>query len=217
MSNENVNVEETVEETAEEKIVEETVDEAAANTEETVEGADEGQENSSEEGTVEESDGEEPSAKKIFGRKNKKDPRDEKIEELTDKVKRQLAEFENFRHRSEKEKSAMYDMGAKAVVEKILPIIDNFERGLEHAPEDGEAKAFTDGMRMVYKQMLSELENVGVKPIEAVGQPFDPNIHNAVMQVESEEYESGTVVQELQKGYMLRDSLVRPSMVSVAQ
>lgn len=167
-----------------------------------------------EEATSDTADSDEAEGKKLFGKKNKKDPKDEKIEELTDRVKRQLAEFENFRNRSEKEKSSMYEMGAKAIVEKILPVLDNFERGLEHAPEN-EDDAFASGMKMVYKQMVTELENAGVKPIEAVGQPFDPNIHNAVMQVESEEYESGIVAQELQKGYMYRDSLVRPSMVSV--
>lgn len=147
-------------------------------------------------------------------KKEKKDPRDEKIADLEDRVKRQMAEFENFRKRTDKEKSQMYDMGAKNVIEKILPVIDNFERGLESVPE-GSDQAFVDGMQMIYKQLSGELEKLGVKPIEAVGQPFDPNFHNAVMQTESEEYESGTVAQELQKGYMYHDTLVRPSMVSV--
>ena len=152
--------------------------------------------------------------KKKHSKKNKKDPRDEKIEELEDRVKRQMAEFENFRKRTDKEKSQMFDMGAKAVIEKILPVIDNFERGLENVPE-GADEAFSNGMKMIYKQMTEELDKLGVKAIEAVGKEFDPNIHNAVMQVESEEYESGIVAQELQKGYMYRDTLVRPSMVSV--
>ncbi len=147
-------------------------------------------------------------------KKEKKDPRDEKIADLEDRVKRQMAEFENFRKRTDKEKSQMYDMGVKNVIEKILPVIDNFERGLESVPE-GSDKAFVDGMQMIYKQLSGELEKLGVKPIEAVGQPFDPNFHNAVMQTESEEYESGTVAQELQKGYMYHDTLVRPSMVAV--
>ena len=147
-------------------------------------------------------------------KKEKKDPKDEKIAELEDRVKRQMAEFENFRKRTDKEKSQMFDMGAKSVVEKILPVIDNFERGLENVPE-GCNEAFVSGMQMIYKQMTDELDKIGVKPIEAVGQPFDPNIHNAVMQTESDEYESGTVAQELQKGYMYHDTLVRPSMVSV--
>ena len=161
--------------------------------------------------------GEEDNKKKHHGKKDKKekkDPRDEKIADLEDRVKRQMAEFENFRKRTDKEKSQMYDMGARNVIEKILPVIDNFERGLESVPE-GADQAFVDGMQMIYKQLSGELEKLGVKPIEAVGQPFDPNFHNAVMQTESEEYESGTVAQELQKGYMYHDTLVRPSMVSV--
>ena len=144
----------------------------------------------------------------------KKDKRDEQIEELTDRVKRQLAEFENFRTRSEKEKAQMYDMGAKTIVEKILPVVDNFERGLAGVQE---GDAFGDGMKMVYKQMMTALEEAGVKPIEAVGKEFNPDFHNAVMQVESEEYESGVIAQELQKGYMYRDTVVRHSMVAVVQ
>ena len=155
--------------------------------------------------------------KKGFGKwkKDKKDKKDEKIEELTDRVKRQMAEFENFRKRTEKEKSSMYEMGAKSVIEKILPIIDNFERGLDTVPEDEADSPFTEGMRKIYKQLLTELENIGVKPIECVGKEFDPNFHNAVMQVESEEYESGVVAQEMLKGYTYRDSVVRHSMVGV--
>lgn len=141
----------------------------------------------------------------------------EQIEQLEDKVKRQLAEFENFRNRSEKEKQAMFETGAKSVIEKILPIVDNFERGLATVPEEKQEDPFVDGMNRVYKQLLTELENIGVKPIEAVGQEFDPNLHNAVMQVESEEYESGVVAQELQKGYTYRDSVVRHSMVAVVE
>lgn len=136
----------------------------------------------------------------------------EKIDELTDKTVRQLAEFENFRNRTEKEKEAMFETGAKSVIEKILPVVDNFERGLATAPE---GDPFAEGMQMIYKQLLTELENLGVKPIDAKGKEFDPNLHNAVMQVENEELESGTVAEELQKGYMYRDSVVRHSMVSV--
>lgn len=147
--------------------------------------------------------------------KKKKDPRDEKIEELTDRVKRQMAEFENFRKRTEKEKSSMYEMGARDIIERILPVIDNFERGLAAVPEEQREDAFVVGMDKVYRQMLTELDASGVKPIEAVGQEFDPNFHNAVMQVESEEYDSGVVAQELQKGYMYKDSVVRHSMVAV--
>ena len=139
----------------------------------------------------------------------------EKIAELEDKVKRQLAEFENFRNRTEKEKQSMFETGAKSVIEKILPVIDNFERGFQTVEAEDEADAFVDGMRMVYKQMLTELENIGVKPIEAIGKEFDPNFHNAVMQVESEEYESGIIAQEFIKGYTYRDSVVRHSMVAV--
>lgn len=156
--------------------------------------------------------------KKLFGKKEKKkDKAQERIEELEDKVKRQLAEFENFRNRSEKEKTAMYEVGAKSVIEKLLPVIDNFERGFLTVPEEEKDSPFVDGMNKVYKQLITELESIGVKPIEAVGLEFDPNLHNAVMQVESEEYESGVVAQELQKGYTYRDTVVRHSMVAVVQ
>ena len=147
--------------------------------------------------------------------KKKKDKKDEQIEELNDKLKRQMAEFDNFRKRTEKEKTQMYDMGAKSIIEKILPVIDNFERGLAAVPEEQREDEFVVGMDKVYRQMLTELDASGVKPIEAVGQEFDPNFHNAVMQVESEEYDSGVVAQELQKGYMYKDSVVRHSMVAV--
>ena len=147
--------------------------------------------------------------------KKKKDKKDEQIEELNDKLKRQMAEFDNFRKRTEKEKTQMYDMGAKSIIEKILPVIDNFERGLAAVPEEQREDAFVVGMDKVYRQMLTELDASGVKPIEAVGQEFDPNFHNAVMQVESEEYDSGVVAQELQKGYMYKDSVVRHSLVAV--
>ena len=162
--------------------------------------------------TTEEKKEETSKDKKKLGKK--KDKRDEQIEELTDRVKRQLAEFENFRTRSEKEKAQMYDMGAKTIIEKILPVVDNFERGLSGVQE---GDAFGDGMKMVYKQLMTSLEEAGVKPIEAVGQEFNPDFHNAVMQVESEEYESGVIAQELQKGYMYRDTVVRHSMVAVVQ
>lgn len=155
--------------------------------------------------------------KKGLFKKKKKDKKDEQIEELNDRLKRQMAEFENFRKRSEKEKSQMFDMGAKTIVEKILPVIDNFERGLAAVPDDKKDDPFITGMDKVYKQMLTELDAAGVKPIECVGQEFDPDFHNAVMQVENDEFESGTVAQELQKGYMYKDSVVRHSMVSVVQ
>ena len=139
----------------------------------------------------------------------------EKIEELEDRVKRQMAEFENFRKRTEKEKTAMFETGAKSVIEKILPVVDNFERGLAAVPENEKDGGFAQGMEMIYKQLMTELENMDVKPIPAVGEEFNPDFHNAVMQVESEEYESGVVAQELQKGYTYRDSVVRHSMVAV--
>lgn len=158
---------------------------------------------------------------KKFGKKKKADKKTEayeaKIAELEDRVKRQMAEFENYRKRTEKEKAAMFEMGAKSVVEKILPVVDNFERGLATVPEEDKGGAFAEGMNMIYKQMMTELEAVGVTPIEAVGKEFDPNFHNAVMQVESDEYEEGIVAQELLKGYMYRESVVRHSMVAVTQ
>lgn len=157
--------------------------------------------------------------KRGFRRKSreekKTDALHERIAELEDKVKRQLAEFENFRNRTEKEKAAMFEIGAKSVIEKMLPVVDNFERGLAGLSEEEKGAPFAAGMQMVYKQLLTELDNLGVKPIEAVGKEFDPNLHNAVMQVESEEYESGVVAQEMMKGYMYRDNVVRHSMVAV--
>ncbi len=145
----------------------------------------------------------------------KQDALKEKIEELEDRVKRQMAEFENFRKRTEKEKTMMFETGAKSVIEKILPVVDNFERGLATIPEEEKGGAFAQGMEMIYKQLLTELENMEVKPIPAVGEEFNPDFHNAVMQVESEEYESGVIAQELQKGYTYRGSVVRHSMVAV--
>jgi molecular chaperone GrpE len=147
----------------------------------------------------------------------KSDAMKEQIDQLQDKVKRQLAEFENFRKRSEREKETMFETGARSVIEKILPVVDNFERGLATVNPEQENDAFVDGMNKVYKQLIKELDAIGVKPIEAVGKEFDPNLHNAVMQVESEEYESGIVAAELQKGYTYRDTVVRHSMVSVVQ
>ena len=141
----------------------------------------------------------------------------EKVEELEDRVKRQLAEFENFRNRTEKEKQQMFETGARSVIEKILPIVDNFERGLATVPEEEKGSPFAEGMEKIYKQLMTELEKMEVKPIEAVGTEFNPDLHNAVMQVESEEYESGIVAQELQKGYTYRDQVVRHSMVAVVQ
>lgn len=175
-----------------------------------------------EESTGEEQDGAESvdKEKKGFFSK-KKDKKEEaykaQIAELQDKVMRQMAEFENFRRRTEKEKTAMFETGAKSVIEKILPVVDNFERGLAMVPEESKEEPFVDGMNKIYRQLMTELENLGVKPIEAVGQEFNPDLHNAVMQVENDELESGTVAQELQKGYTYRDSVVRHSMVAVVQ
>ena len=139
----------------------------------------------------------------------------EKVEELEDRVKRQMAEFDNFRKRTDKEKSAMFETGARSVIEKILPVVDNFERGLASVSEDEKGGAFAQGMEMIYKQLIQELDNLDVKPIAAVGEEFNPDFHNAVMQVESDEYESGVIAQELQKGYTYRDTVVRHSMVAV--
>lgn len=176
------------------------------------------EENLQEEASEEEAeeDAEETSEEKKGFFKKKKDKKEEQIEELTDRLKRQMAEFENFRKRSEKEKSQMYDMGARSVIEKILPVIDNFERGLAAVPEEEKEDAFVSGMDKTYKHMLTMLEEAGVKPIEAVGQEFDPNYHNAVMHVDDEELGDNVVAEELQKGYMYRDTVVRHSMVKVA-
>ena len=160
---------------------------------------------------------EQPEKKGFFGKKKeKKDKKDEQIEELTDRLKRQMAEFDNFRKRTEKEKSTMYEMGAKDIIERMLPVVDNFERGLASIPESEKNTAFAEGMEKIYKQFQKVLEDAGVKAIEAAGQPFDPNFHNAVMHVEDENFGENIVAEELQKGYMYRDSVVRHSMVKVA-
>lgn len=176
-----------------------------------------------EEETVEEAEeaaAEEPEAEKekgsFFKKKEKKDKKDEKIEELTDRVRRQMAEFDNFRKRTEKEKTQMFETGAKSIVEKILPVVDNFERGLAAVTEEEKGTPFVEGMEKIYKQMMTVLEEAGVKPIEAVGQEFDPNLHNAVMHVEDEEFGENIITEEFQKGYTYRDSVVRHSMVKVA-
>lgn len=153
--------------------------------------------------------------KSFFGKKDNK--LQDRVDELEDRVKRQMAEFENFRKRTDKEKTAMFETGAKSVIEKILPVVDNFERGLAGLSEEDRKQPFAEGMAMVYKQLMAELDKLEVKPIEAVGCEFDPNLHNAVMQVESDEYESGIIAQELQKGYTYRDTVVRHSMVAVVQ
>ena len=164
---------------------------------------------------AEASGAEENKDKGLFGKKKKKDKKDEQIEDLNDRLRRQMAEFDNFRKRSEKEKSQMFDMGARSIIEKVLPVVDKFERGLAAVPEEQKDDAFVTGMDKIYKQLMTELDAIGVKPIEALGQEFNPDLHNAVMQVESEEYDPGVVAQELQKGYTYKDTVVRHSMVAV--
>ena len=175
--------------------------------------AEAGEETGSEEDQGEEKSGEK---KKFFGKKNKKDKKDEKIEELNDRITRQMAEFDNFRKRSEKEKSQMYEIGAKDIIEKILPVVDNSERGLDSIPEEEKGSPFAEGMEKIYKQLMTTLDSLGVKPIKAVGQEFNPDFHNAVMHVEDEEFGENVVAEEFQKGYMYRESVVRHSMVKVA-
>lgn len=181
--------------------------------EEKAEEESEEKENDSETEEDAESDEKKKDGSKLF--KKKKDKKDEKIEELNDKYTRLFAEFDNFRKRSEKEKKAMFEVGAKSVIEKILPIIDNFERGLATIPEE-EKTGFAEGMDKIYKQLITSLEEAGVKQIEAVGQEFDPNLHNAVMHVEDESLGENIVAEELQKGYIYRETVVRHSMVKVA-
>lgn len=196
---------------AEAKAAEEKAAEEAKAVEEAAETAEEAEE------VTEEA----PEEDKGFFKKKKTDKKQdalkEKVDELEDKVKRQMAEFDNFRRRTEKEKSAMFETGAKSVIEKILPVVDNFERGLASISEEEKETGFAAGMNMIYKQLMEELNKIGVTPIEAIGKEFDPNFHNAVMQVESEEYEEGIVAQELLKGYMYRDTVVRHSCVAVVQ
>ena len=216
-----VNVDEKVEEAAdpegagEEKTnrndnapEQETTEEAKASEQEMQEGAD-----APEEGAQDRADASEKSGGEGFFSQEKKDPKEEKIAELTDRLQRQMAEFENYRKRTEKEKSTMYDMGARDVVEKLLPIVDNFERGLEGADEKD---PFVEGMAMIYKQFMTMLAEIGVEPIEAARKEFDPNLHNAVMHIDDEQYEENIVAEELQKGYKYKDQVIRYSMVKVA-
>lgn len=189
---------EDIEETSEaiEEIVEEAAEESAEETEETDKAEDK---------------------KKGFFRKDKKDKKDEKISELNDRLMRQMAEFDNFRKRTEKEKQQMYGIGAADVVEKLLPVVDNFERGLAAMTEEEKTTSFAQGIELIYKQLMTTLEDIGVTAIEAVGVEFNPDFHNAVMQTPSEEYESGVITQELQKGYLYKEKVVRHSMVIVAE
>lgn len=204
-----------------EEIMEELEEEAKEN-KEAAEKAESSAEASEEEASAEENEetSEEESGDKkkgLFNKKEKKDPLKEKIDELNDRLIRQVAEFDNFRKRTDKEKAQMFEQGQGSILEKLLPVIDNFERGLQAVPEAEKDGAFADGMNKIYKQLMKQMEDLGVTPIEAVGKEFDPNFHNAVMQVESEEYESGIVAQELQKGYMFHDTVLRHSMVGVTQ
>lgn len=211
MSEENKNTAEVQEEKTENPVTEE--EETKADTEMTQEDT----ENTGETDSSEE-EKEEPAESKtktsFFGKKKKeKDKKEQQIEELTDRLKRNMAEFDNFRKRTEKEKASMYIIGAREIVEKILPVVDNFERGLAQAPEED---PFADGIRMIYKQLMTTLEELGVKQIEAVGREFDPNLHNAVMHVEDEEAGENIIVEEFQKGYTYKEFVVRHSMVKVA-
>ena len=208
-----------MEENRQEEILEEAAAQAdAAEAEEVIDDTQETEESAASEMEDKQEDSEEQDDQKkrsLFGKK-KKDKRDVQIEELTDRVQRQMAEFDNFRKRSEKEKAAMYEVGAKSVIEKILPTIDNFERGFAGLTEEQKEDAFVQGMEKVYRQMLTTLESIGVTPIEALGKEFDPNFHNAVMHVEDDEAGENIIVEEFQKGYLYRDSIVRHSMVKVA-
>lgn len=161
----------------------------------------------------------EAEAREAFSDENleeKQDKKDIAIADLTDRLKRSMAEFDNFRKRSEKEKATMFDMGARSIAEKILPVVDNFERAMVAAPKEGDSKAFADGITMIYNQLKKTLEDLGVKPIDCVGQAFDPNFHNAVMHIEDESLGENVVAEELLKGYMYKDSVLRHSMVKVA-
>ena len=193
-----LNEPETTEETVE-AVAEETAPEAE--TEETVDA---------------EADEAKAEKKGFFKKKDKKDSRDTQIEELSDRVKRQMAEFDNYRKRTEREKASMFEMGSRSVIEKMLPVVDNFERGLAAIPEGEKEAAVAKGMEMIYKQLMTTLSEMGVKPIEAVGQPFDPNFHNAVMHIEDDALGENVVSEEFQKGYTHHDSVIRCSMVKVA-
>lgn len=205
---EEVKEEVPAEEAPDTESVEETCEAASEETEE-----DAGEPAAEETETAEESQ-EETQKKSIFGKKKeKKDKKDTKIEELTDRLQRTMAEFDNFRKRTEKEKASMYVIGAKEIIEKMLPVVDNFERGLANAPE---GDAFAEGIQMIYKQLMTTFDEMGVKVIETVGQQFDPNLHNAVMHVDDPEQEDNVIVEEFQKGYTYKDFVVRHSMVKVA-
>lgn len=206
MKDENLKDDEKIEET-----VAEEASELEAMSEET---ADEDTESS--ESSKEEQEPASGTEKKGFFGKKKKDPKDAQIEELTDRLKRSMAEFDNYRKRTEKEKAAMYGNGARDILEKMLPVVDNFERGLTSIPEEQKGTPVAEGMEMIYRQLMKTLEDAGVKPIEAVGQPFDPNYHNAVMHIDDETMGENVVAMEMQKGYLYKDTVIRHSMVQVA-
>ncbi len=197
---------ETIEADAEKEETVEEVEKASGEVEDTAPAEQESKDSEDDAGRTEEKKG-------FFGKK-KKDKKDAQIEELTDRVRRQMAEFDNFRKRTEKEKAGMFDLGAKSAIEKIIPVVDNFERGL--ASVENEEDAFAEGMKKIYQQMMDALDGLGVKPIEAVGQPFDSDLHNAVLHVEDESLGENVVVEEFQKGYMYKDTVLRHSMVRVA-
>ncbi len=197
-----------------EKDLEETV-EATVEAEEELESCQEADVEETEEVSEETEGGEKKS--RLFNKKEKKDKKDQQIEELSDRLMRQMAEFDNFRKRTDREKSQMFDAGASTMIEKLLPVIDDMERGLAAMTEAEKETAFAKGIEMIYKKLCTILNDNGITAIEAVGKEFDPNFHNAVMQMPSEEYESGFVVQELQKGYMYKEKVIRHSMVMVAE
>ena len=208
MAEEKKNAAEVQEDTEKEISENETVTEAQDDSPEATAG-----ENTAEESEASADEKTEGKTNTSFFGKKKKDKKDQQIEELTDRLKRSMAEFDNFRKRTEKEKSSMYVIGAKEIIENMLPVVDNFERGLAQAQE---GDAFADGMKMIYKQLMTTLEGLGVEAIEAVGKEFDPDFHNAVMHVEDEKAGDNMVVEELQKGYTYKGFVVRHSMVKVA-
>lgn len=204
---------EVVEVTNDQEEIKKPETEEAVETEEVVETAENPEQ--PEEAEAKEEETTEEVKKKKFGKKPKKDKKDEKIEELNDRLMRNLAEFENFRNRTEKEKSAMFEIGAKSVIEKFLPVVDNLERGFDGLSEEDKENPFVKGIEAVYKQIQTVFDEIGVKPIEAVGQEFDPNLHNAVMHEEDDSEDSNKVIEEFQKGYMYKETVVRHSMVKV--
>ena len=196
---------------------EQAPEETAETQQNEAEEAEQAPEETAEQAEPQEEAAEKAESEKETGKKApKKDPKDQKIEDLEDRLKRNLAEFDNFRKRTEKEKSAMFDMGAKSILEKLLPVIDNFERAFSTVPEDPEAAQYAKGMEMIYRQLLKNLEDAGARPIDCKGKPFDPNYHNAVMHVEDESLGENVIAEEFQKGYMYKDSVLRYSMVKVA-